>query len=68
MKPLHLDDVREYVNENIVDFHRRKIKSLEELRLEKLLTDRFCDSTGAIDWVKLVEFNSGNYDLDEFLP
>ena len=38
MKPLNLDDIREYVNENIVDFHRRKIKSLEELRLEKLLT------------------------------
>jgi hypothetical protein len=27
---------------------------------------RFCDSTGVIDWVKLVEFNSGNYDLDKF--
>ncbi len=24
--------------------------------------ERFCDDTGAIDWVKLVEFNSGNYD------
>ncbi len=29
--------------------------------------DRFCKDTGAIDWVKLVEFNSGNYDLDKFL-
>jgi len=29
--------------------------------------ERFCDSSGAIDWVKLVEFNSGNYDLDKFL-
>ena len=38
MKPLDLDEVREYVNENIFDFHRRKIKSLEELRLDKLLT------------------------------
>ena len=38
MKSLNLDGVREYVNENIVDFHQRKIKSLEELRLEKLLT------------------------------
>jgi len=38
MKSLNLDEVREYVNENIVDFHQRKIKSLEELRLEKLLT------------------------------
>lgn len=38
MKALDLAAVREYVNNNIVDFHQRKIKSLEELRLEKLLT------------------------------
>src|SRR5262245_9662677 len=38
MKSLNLDEVREYVNGNIVDFHQRKIKSLEELRLKKLLT------------------------------
>lgn len=38
MKPLNLDIVRDYVNENIVDFHQRKLKSLEELKLEKLLT------------------------------
>jgi len=38
MNPLNLDDVREHVNENIVDFHQRKIKSLEDLRLKKLLT------------------------------
>jgi hypothetical protein len=37
MKSLDIDEVREYVNENVVDFHQRKIKSLEELRLEKLL-------------------------------
>lgn len=37
MNPLNLDQVREYVNENIVDFHKRKIKSVEELRLAKLL-------------------------------
>jgi hypothetical protein len=30
--------------------------------------ERFCDNRGAIDWVKLVELNSGNYDLDKFLP
>jgi hypothetical protein len=29
--------------------------------------DRFCDQDGAIDWVKLVKFNSGNYDLDKFI-
>ena len=37
MNPLNLNEVREYVNENIVDFHQRRIKSLEELKLEKLL-------------------------------
>jgi len=37
MNPLNLDDVRDYVNENIVDFHQRRIKSLDELMLVKLL-------------------------------
>ncbi len=37
METLDLDEVREYVNENIVDFHRRRIKSLEGLTLEKLI-------------------------------
>ncbi len=37
MEILNLVDVREYVNENIVDFHQRRIKSLEELTLAKLL-------------------------------
>jgi len=36
-------------------------------RFTKQFIDKFCDDTGAIDWVKLVEFNSGNYDLDKFL-
>jgi len=34
----------------------------------KLFIDTFCDHTGRIEWLKLVEFNSGNYDLDNFLP
>lgn len=38
MEPLNLADVRDYVNDHIVDFHQRRIKSLEELRLDKLLT------------------------------
>jgi hypothetical protein len=38
MNPLDLDKVRSYVNENVVDFHKHRIKSLEELKLEKLLT------------------------------
>ncbi len=38
MNPLDLDRVCDYVNENIVDFHQRRLKSLEGLKLEKLLT------------------------------
>ena len=37
MKTLPLDKVNRYVNEHIVDFHRRRIGSLESLRLSKLL-------------------------------
>ena len=37
MEKLNLDDVRVYVNGNIVDFHQRRIKSLEDLTLNKLL-------------------------------
>lgn len=38
-----------------------------ENRFTKEFIDRFCSADGSIDWVKLVEFNSGNYDLDSFL-
>lgn len=37
MHQLDLDEVCEYVNNTIGDFHRRKVKSLEELKLERLL-------------------------------
>ena len=37
MKPLDLRAVEEYVNENIVAFHDRRLKSLEDLSLAKLL-------------------------------
>ncbi len=37
-------------------------------RLTLQFMQGFCDSTGAIDWAELVAFNSGNYDLDRFLP
>ncbi|MCB0076998.1 MAG: cytosolic protein [Anaerolineales bacterium] len=30
--------------------------------------DEFCHLNGAIDWPKLVEWNSGNFDLDQSLP
>jgi len=36
-------------------------------RFTKQFIEEFCDHSGAIDWVRLVEFNSGNYDLDQFL-
>ena len=38
MKPLDLHQVREYVNQNVVDFHQRRTKSLEQLNLRELLT------------------------------
>jgi hypothetical protein len=37
MNTIDLDNVRQYVNENIVDFHKRRIKSLEDLTLGNLL-------------------------------
>lgn len=37
MKPLDLDTVRLYVNDNIDDFHHRKLVSLERLTLQTLL-------------------------------
>jgi len=43
-------------------------KSKVTNRLTKQFIDRFCDDSGTIEWVKLVEFNSGNFDLDKFLP
>ena len=36
-------------------------------RFTKQFIDEFCDPSGAINWGRLVEFNSGNYDLDKFL-
>ena len=38
MNKLNLEDVRHYVNGTIGEFHQRKAKSLEELRLDKLLS------------------------------
>lgn len=38
MEPLDLDDVRQYVNQHIIDFHQRKTASLEQLTLKKLLS------------------------------
>lgn len=37
-------------------------------RFTREFIDRFCDDSGAINWIALVELNSGNFDLDNFLP
>lgn len=37
MRRLKINDVREYVNENIVEFHNKRIGSLEDINLDKLL-------------------------------
>ena len=37
MRPLDFSEVNIYVNENIIDFHRKRAKSLENLKLDKLL-------------------------------
>ena len=36
-------------------------------RLTRVFIEDYCHQTGAIDWLKLVQFNSGNYDMDKFL-
>ena len=36
-------------------------------RLTVEFAERFCDSKGIIDWIKLVEYACGNFDLDQFL-
>lgn len=45
-------------------FQREKVRIIN--RFTGQFINRFCNPTGAIDWVKLVEFNSGNFDLDQF--
>jgi hypothetical protein len=40
-------------------------KSKLENKFTKEFIEVFCNSDGSIDWVKLVEFNSGNFDLVE---
>lgn len=46
-------------------FHREKPQLVN--RLNKEFLAEFCESSGAINWPKLVNYTSGNYDLDEFL-
>ena len=35
-------------------------------RLTRAFIENYCEQSGAIDWLKLVRSNSGNYDLDKF--
>jgi hypothetical protein len=37
MKPLNLDEVSEFASQNIASFHSKRLKSLEQLELSKLL-------------------------------
>ena len=37
MEPLDLDVVEQYVNENVVDFHERRIESLKKIRIKALI-------------------------------
>lgn len=37
-------------------------------RFTRQFVERFCDASGMIEWRKLIEYNSGNFDLDKFLP
>ncbi len=46
-------------------FHEQKDGVIAKFTKE--CQERFCDAQGKVDWVKLVEFNSGNFDLDKFL-
>lgn len=46
-------------------FYEEKAKVVN--RFTKKFIDEFCNEDGSIDWTRLVEFNSGNYDLDKFI-
>lgn len=44
-------------------FYREKSRVVN--RFTKLFLDEYCNSNGDINWDKLVEFNSGNFDLEK---
>ncbi len=48
------------------DFYDEKAKIIN--RFTKEFIDAFCEPSGSINWTKLVEFNSQNFDLDLYLP
>jgi len=60
-----IEPVGYHAKEHNVAFDKEKARV--ENKFSGEFIDRFCDQNSAIDWVKLVEFNSGNYDLDKFI-
>ncbi|MEA3350289.1 MAG: hypothetical protein U9Q82_06690 [Chloroflexota bacterium] len=65
-----IDSFRDCVVEPFVNksngFHKTKAGICNLLTFEFI--NRFCNHDGSINWHKLIEFNSSNYDLDKFLP
>jgi hypothetical protein len=47
------------------DFTKEKSRVIN--RFTKSFIDEYCDEKGNINWVKIVKFNSGNYDLNKFI-
>ena len=62
-------DIIEPIGFNAKDHNETYIQQKAQVhnRFTKQFIEQFCDGRGEIDWVKLVEFNSGNFDLDRFL-
>jgi hypothetical protein len=60
-----IEPIGYHAKEHNDEFDKQKVSVVN--RFTKEFIDRFCEDTGAIDWIKLVEFNSGNYDLEKFL-
>jgi hypothetical protein len=46
-------------------FYKEKSRVIN--KFTKLFIDEYCDNQGNINWIKIVEFNSQNYDLDKFI-
>ncbi len=61
-----IETIGHWANENNNSFLAEKSKAKN--RLTGQFLKEFSIEDGSINWVKLVEFNSSNFDLDEFLP
>ncbi len=46
-------------------FYKEKSRVIN--KFTKLFIDEYCDKQGSINWIKIVEFNSKNFDLDKFI-